>query len=112
MLLRKGLALLAVMSWRQSRMYADVESLYQTTIDRNPDCWMAHTNLGVVLAARGQFDEAIAQYQKALDIKPDVAPIRQNLEAARTLRERTLITFWRAACSAPFASEGRDFAKR
>ena len=66
-------AVLAVLSWRQSRMYADAETLYRTTIDRNPDCWMAHNNLGVVLAGRGQVDEAIAHYRKALEIKPDYA---------------------------------------
>ena len=31
----------------------------------------AHNNLGNALAGRGQVDEAIAHYQKALEIKPD-----------------------------------------
>ena len=76
------LAVLAVLSWRQSRMYADVETLYRTTIDRNPDCWMAHNNLGTVLAGRGQVDEAIAHYRKALEIKPDYAEAHNNLGLA------------------------------
>ncbi len=65
------LAALAVLSWRQSRMYADAETLYRTTIERNPDCWMAHNNYGYVLAGRGQVDDAIVQYRKALEIKSD-----------------------------------------
>ena len=65
------LATLAGLTWRQSRMYADLETLYRTTIDRNPECWMAHNNLGWDLADRGQVDEAIAHYRKALEIKPD-----------------------------------------
>ena len=73
------LAVLAVLSWRQSRMYADAETLYRTTIDRNPDCWMAHNNLGLALAGRGQVDEAIAHYRKALEIKPDDAEAHNNL---------------------------------
>ena len=84
------LATLAVLTWRQSRMYADIETLYRTTIDRNPDCWMAHDNLGAALADRGQIDEAIAHYRKALEIKPDDAEAHINLGAAlgrpRTVR--------------------------
>ena len=75
-------AVLAVLSWRQSRMYADIETLYRTTIDRNPDCWLAHNNLGLVLAGRGQVDEAIAHYRKALEIKPDYAEAHHNLGIA------------------------------
>jgi len=67
------LALLAVLSWRQSRMYADGESLYAATLDRDPDCWMAHNNLGVLLFERNQGDAALECYQKALEIKPDYA---------------------------------------
>ncbi|MGO9108148.1 MAG: tetratricopeptide repeat protein [Thermoguttaceae bacterium] len=75
-------ALLAVLSWRQSRMYADVETLYRTTIDGNHDCWMAYNNLGLALAGRGRFDEAITRYQKALKIKPDFAEAHNNLGLA------------------------------
>ena len=73
------LAVLAILSWRQSRMYADPETLYRTTIDRNPACWMAHTNLGTALAARGQDDEAMIHFLKALEIKPDYAQGHYNL---------------------------------
>jgi tetratricopeptide (TPR) repeat protein len=73
------LAMLATLTWRQSRMYADVDTLYQTTIDRNPNCWMAHNNLGVIVAGRGQTDEAIAHYQKALNINPDYVEAHNNL---------------------------------
>ncbi len=76
------LAVLAVLSWRQCRMYADAETLYRTTIDANPDCWMAHSNLGFVLAGRGQLEEAIAHYGKALEIEPDFAETQYNLGAA------------------------------
>ncbi len=70
---------LAVLSWRQSRMYADAETPYRTTIDRNPDCWMAHNNLGNALTSRGQIDEAMAHYRQALEIKPDYVEAHNNL---------------------------------
>ncbi len=76
------LAVLTVLTWRQCRMYADVELLYWTTIDRNPDCWLAHNNLGVALAHRGQGDEAIAHYKKSLQLMPDQPETYNNLGLA------------------------------
>ena len=73
------LALLMGLTWRQSRSYADIESLYLTTIERNPECWMAHNNLGNALFARGDFDDAIYHYRRALEIKPDYAEPHSNL---------------------------------
>jgi protein O-mannosyl-transferase len=35
----------SILTWRQSAMYTDVETLWQTTLERNPDAWMAHNNL-------------------------------------------------------------------
>ncbi len=73
------LAVLALLAWRQSRMYADPQTLYRTTIEQNPNCWMAYNNLGQILAAGGEVNEAIADYQSAMQIKPDFAEAHINL---------------------------------
>ena len=73
------LAILMGLTWRQSRSYRDLETLYQTTIQRNPACWMAHNNLGNILAARGDIDAAIGHYRTAMAIKPDYAEPPNNL---------------------------------
>ena len=65
------LSVLFLLSWKQSGMYSDAETLYRKTILRNPDCWMAHYNLGFLLANMGRTDEAKALYQKTLKINPD-----------------------------------------
>ena len=72
-------AALAVFTWRQSTMYADIEALWRTTIARNHGCWMAHNNLGIVLSQRGEIDEAIAHYRKTLEMSPDFADADYNL---------------------------------
>ncbi len=76
------LTVLAALTWRQSQMYTDLETLCRTTIERAPACWVAHKNLGVILAGRGQVDEAIAQYQKAVEIKADYVEALNNLGLA------------------------------
>jgi tetratricopeptide (TPR) repeat protein len=70
--------LLASMTWRQSATYADAETVWRATLARNPDCSLAHINLGVLLAARGQSDAATAHYRRALAIKPQDAAAYYN----------------------------------
>jgi tetratricopeptide (TPR) repeat protein len=74
--------ILAMLSWRQSSMYADSFTLYRTTIERNPDCWMAHFHLGARLDANGKRNEAIEHYQQALRIRPNYAEADNNLGLA------------------------------
>lgn len=76
-----GLLLLALaaLTWRQSRMYADDETLLAAAAAGNPNCWMARNNLGMVLANRGRFEEAITRYHEALAIRPDYAEAHNNL---------------------------------
>ncbi len=80
------LTLLVALSWRQTRMFADSETLYRTTVERNPDCWLVHNNLGLTRASRGQVDEAIAHFRKALEIKPNDVESHTNLANALVRR--------------------------
>jgi protein O-mannosyl-transferase len=76
------LVVLAALSIQQSPMYADIATLYTTTIERNPECWLAHNNLGKLLADAGNTGDAIAHYQAASRIKPDYADAHNNLANA------------------------------
>ncbi|MGD0278365.1 MAG: tetratricopeptide repeat protein [Smithella sp.] len=76
------LVTLAALTWRQSRMYTDIITLYQTTLSNNPQCLMAHNNLGIALDDSGRASEAISQFQYALLIKPDSAEFHNNLGIA------------------------------
>jgi Flp pilus assembly protein TadD len=74
---------LATLTWRQSSIYADLDALYQTTIERNTACWMAYNNLGVH-AAKDRLDdaEAIDLFHRAIDLKADYADAHYNLANA------------------------------
>src|SRR5207248_6510067 len=52
-------ASLGTLTWRQAATYTDIETLWRTTLARNPECWMAHTNLGIVFLQQGKVDDAI-----------------------------------------------------
>ena len=72
---------LAGLAWHYSRQYVDVETLYRTTIARNPECWMAYNNLGVI-KLRGTPEETREGYElivKSVAINPDNAEARNNL---------------------------------
>jgi len=68
-------ALLAVLSVQQSRMYSDVETLWTTTIEKNPKAVIAYLNLGIVHIKTGgnhlyygRRMEAVEEYNKAIEI--------------------------------------------
>ena len=64
------LLVLGGLTWRQSGMYRDIFVLYETTLARNPDSWVAHLNLGVALDDSGRPAEALPHLQRALELKP------------------------------------------
>jgi protein O-mannosyl-transferase len=73
------LALLAALTWHQSAMYTDIETLWRTTIERNPKAWMAHDNLGALLFRQGRVNEAILHFRKAVEIDAEQAEPQANL---------------------------------
>ena len=77
----------AVLTWNQTHEYADAETLYRATLERNPDCWMAYINLGKLrqeeARARGNdpalLGEALAMFQHAVRIEPGISQAHNNL---------------------------------
>lgn len=91
------LLVLAVLTARQCGMYRDLGTLWADTLAKNPDCWMAHNNLGTVLmragatdanafsdvssaaSPRARLDEAIGHFETALRLKSNYAEAYSNL---------------------------------
>jgi tetratricopeptide (TPR) repeat protein len=76
---------LGALTWQQTRLYRDNQTLFQATLDRNPNCWIAQNNLSLVLLAAGQAPEAKVRLEQALALKPDYAEAHNNLGAALDL---------------------------
>jgi tetratricopeptide (TPR) repeat protein len=73
------LLILGVSTWRQARIYQNSETLWRDTLAKNPQCWMAHHNLGVELLESGKLAEAEEHCKQSLQINP------KNAEAHNTL---------------------------
>jgi protein O-mannosyl-transferase len=73
-------ATLGALTWRQTDMYRDPETLYRATLLRNPGSWMAHNNLGSILARTSDgAPEAVAEFEAALRLRPNYAEAHNNL---------------------------------
>lgn len=70
---------LGFLTWRQSAEYHNLFTSYTATLQKNPGCWMAHYNLGILLSEQGQADEAIDHYRQAVALRPDYAEAHYNL---------------------------------
>jgi tetratricopeptide (TPR) repeat protein len=63
--------LLGALTWQQAGIYRNLETLWRDTLANNPDCWMAHNNLGKYLINEGRIEEAMEHYHKAIQINPN-----------------------------------------
>jgi Flp pilus assembly protein TadD len=73
---------LGTLTWRQSRTYSDLDTLWQATVSRNPNCAVAHNEIGTGLLHQGREEEAIARYQKALALMPTYGLAHHNYGCA------------------------------
>jgi tetratricopeptide (TPR) repeat protein len=73
------LTALGGLTWKQCGMYADLGTLWQTTLSRYPDCWLARGHLGELFLERKQVDVAIVYFKTALELHPDDAGLREYL---------------------------------
>jgi tetratricopeptide (TPR) repeat protein len=73
------LAALFALTWRQTAHYRNAGALYEDTLARNPECWMAENNLGVYLMDQGSLDAATGHLRRAVLLRPDYSDAHNNL---------------------------------
>jgi protein O-mannosyl-transferase len=64
------LTVLASLTWQQSQIYKDLDSLWTATLQRNPSSDLAHNNLSALRVEQGRLDEAISLGRRALELEP------------------------------------------
>lgn len=62
--------ILASLTWQQTRVYKDNLTLYNDILKKNPECWMALTNRGLIFLDLGQPEQAISDLNRAIELFP------------------------------------------
>ncbi len=76
------IAALMVCAWKQTSYWRNSESLWTHTLACTSDNCIGYNGLGNALLQKGDVDEAIVHYQKALQITPDYSEACCNLGTA------------------------------
>lgn len=71
-------------AWVQTSLWRDSETLWTHTLAVTSNNEVAHNNLGEVLDKRGQIDEALSHYEKALEIRSHKQTSRYDFLLALT----------------------------
>jgi tetratricopeptide (TPR) repeat protein len=73
---------LSFFGYVQTTHWRDSETLWTQALKCDPDNRFAHYNLGITLLSRGETNEAIAQYRRAVEIYPRYTEALNNLGLA------------------------------
>ncbi len=65
--------------WKLQAQYKDQTTLWETTIKRNPEAWIAHGNLGVIHMNAQRSSQAHAALTKAVELNPKYIIAFNNL---------------------------------
>ena len=74
-----ALVVLALLTWRQERIYKDEVTLWRATLATNPNVFIAQNNLGGILLTQGRAGEAEAYFLKAITLEPTYPEGYDNL---------------------------------
>ena len=67
------LLVLGVLTWQQSGMYVNAETLWTTTLERNPQSAQAHNRYGDILFQKGDVDAALSHFQTSVALETNEA---------------------------------------
>ena len=70
---------LAILGWQQAHIYENEETLWDYTLTYNPICPVGFNALGTYLLQNGRADDAMLEFEKALELYPDYADAHTKL---------------------------------
>lgn len=73
------LALLCALSWMRTEKYLTMISLWQDAVSKSPNKARPHNNLGLALKREGRIDEAVEQFERAIQLDPKDPGALNNL---------------------------------
>ncbi|HEY4283175.1 MAG TPA: tetratricopeptide repeat protein, partial [Chthoniobacterales bacterium] len=76
------LGIVGFLTWQQTHIYRDSETLWRDTLTKNPGSWVSHNNFGIALLTLGKVEEAIPAFQWSIERHPDLKWSYDNLGRA------------------------------
>ena len=78
-ILAAAIVALSISTYLRNRIWRDPLIFWSDVVSKSPHNYRAHYNLGNVMQHRGELDDALVQYEKALQLKPNFAVAHDNL---------------------------------
>jgi tetratricopeptide (TPR) repeat protein len=104
-------AVLTLLTWQRSGIFRDSPTLWRDTLAKNPAATIAYVNLGYQTYEAGQAADALALFDRGLEVEPDAADLWNNRGLALGTLGRTeeaIASYRRAAASDPAHAEARS----
>ena len=79
---------LGVLTWQQTWIWRDSETLWTYAVSLEPEAPIAHGNLGLVYLNQGRLSEAEREFRAAAQVAPEWEDAQQNLGVVLARRER------------------------
>ena len=77
---------LSLLTAQRAQVFATEEALWQDTLAKNPAAWIAHANLGWILADQRKYNAAITHLEASLQSNPNNAQAHCNLGRVLSLQ--------------------------
>jgi tetratricopeptide (TPR) repeat protein len=82
------LATMGTYTWARAGVFRDEETLWRDNFAKNPDAWQGHNRVGQILFNQGRFAEAAHHFERAAQLKPELADNYNSLGLAYCRLER------------------------
>jgi tetratricopeptide (TPR) repeat protein len=73
------LLVLSLLTFQRAQVFASDENILRDTLAKNPKAWVAHNDLGIILAKNGDYPGAIREFSLSLQCNPDNLDAHENL---------------------------------
>jgi Flp pilus assembly protein TadD len=75
-------------TWARADVFQSEETLWRDNFAKNPDAWQGHNRLGELYFNQGKFSEAAQHFERAVELKPELADNYNWLGLAHCRLER------------------------
>ena len=60
-------------TWNRTNVFRNEQTLWGDTIEKNPNAWQAHARLGQLFFKRERYAEAEQEFERTVELKPELA---------------------------------------